>query len=153
MTSRTPYQTDVSDEEWALVAPYLALLPEDVSQRSYALREVFNAVRYIVRTGAPWRLMPHDLPPWLARLPQMRRWLAAGSFAAIVQDLRMLLRRAAERPRPPTRRDPGCAYDAVDPRERSAGRLGRTEAAQGLHSACGGGYARSSAGAARDLGQ
>ncbi len=63
MDTRTPYQTDVSDEEWAFVAPYLTLLPEDVSQRKYPLREVFNGVRYIVKTGAHWRLMPHDLPP------------------------------------------------------------------------------------------
>jgi len=60
METRTPYPTDVSDEEWAFVAPYLTLLPEDASQRRYALREVFNGVRYMVKTGAHWRMMPHD---------------------------------------------------------------------------------------------
>ncbi len=102
MDTRTPYQTDVSDEEWAFVAPYLTLLPEDVSQRKYPLREVFNGVRYIVKTGAHWRLMPHDLTPWPLVYQQMRRWMAAGCFEAIVHDLRILLRRAAERPAPPT---------------------------------------------------
>ena len=43
----------VSDEEWALVAPYLTLLPEEVGQREHSLREVFNGLRYIVKTGAP----------------------------------------------------------------------------------------------------
>src|SRR6266487_4671256 len=62
--SREPYPTDVTDEEWALVAPYLALLPEDAGQRRYESREVFNALRWIVRAGAPWRLLPHELPPW-----------------------------------------------------------------------------------------
>ena len=70
----------MSDEEWAFVAPYLTLLPEDVSQRKYDLREVFNGVRYIVKTGAHWRLMPHDLPPWPVVYQQMRRWMAAGCF-------------------------------------------------------------------------
>jgi transposase len=102
MNTRTPYPSDVSDEEWAFVAPYLALLPEDVSQRHYSLREVFNALRWIVRTGSPWRLMPHDLPPWPVVYQQARRWLAAGCFEAVVHDLRMLLREAVGRARSPT---------------------------------------------------
>lgn len=57
MTARKPYPPDVCDEEWALVAPYLTLLPKGVGQREYPLREVFNGLRYVVRTGAPWRWM------------------------------------------------------------------------------------------------
>ncbi len=68
--SREPYPSDVSDDEWALVAPYLTLLPEDAGQRRYELREVFNALRYLVRTGAPWRVPPHAFP----RLLGCRRW-------------------------------------------------------------------------------
>src|SRR5260370_20590130 len=99
---RKPYPSDVTDEEWSFVAPYLTLLPEDAAQRKYPLREVFNGVRYIVRTGAHWRMMPHDLPPWPLVYQQMRRWMAAGCFEAIVHDLRILLRRAADRPAPPS---------------------------------------------------
>ena len=62
--NRATYASDVSDEEWALVAPYLTLITETAPQREHPLREVFNGLRYIVRTGAAWRLMPHDLPPW-----------------------------------------------------------------------------------------
>jgi transposase len=47
---RKPYPSDVSDEEWAFVAPCLSLLPEDISQRVYPLREVFNSMRYILKT-------------------------------------------------------------------------------------------------------
>ncbi len=61
---KKPYPSDVSDEEWCFVAPYLALLPEDAAQRTHDLREVFNALKWIVRAGAPWRLLPHDFPPW-----------------------------------------------------------------------------------------
>jgi transposase len=62
--SRTPSLTDVSDEEWTFVAPYLLLFPEDAGQRTHSLREVFNGLRWIVRAGALWRMMPNDLPPW-----------------------------------------------------------------------------------------
>jgi transposase len=70
---RKPYPADVSDKEWAFVAPYLSLLPEDVSQRVYPLREVFNGMRYILKTGAPWRWMPNDLPPWEIVYQQTQR--------------------------------------------------------------------------------
>src|SRR5437879_5019822 len=85
--SREPYPTDVTDEEWAFVAPYLALLPEDAGQRRYALREVFNALRWIVRAGAPWRLLPHELPPSPVIYQQTQRWITAGRFEALVQHL------------------------------------------------------------------
>jgi transposase len=89
---RTPYPTDVSDEEWAFLAPYLTLMREDAPQRQHPLRELFNGLRYIARTGLQWRYMPHDLPPWHAVYDQTRRWLAAGVFETIVADLRVLIR-------------------------------------------------------------
>src|SRR5215211_8132541 len=92
MESRKPYPCDVSDEEWAFVAPYLALLREDIPQRTHKLREVFNGLRWIVRSGAPWRMLPHDFPPWEAVYQQTQRWLTAGAFEAMVHDLRALLR-------------------------------------------------------------
>jgi transposase len=64
--SRKPYPTDVSDEEWAFVAPYLTLMSETAPQRHDDLREVFNALRWMVRAGAPWRYLPHDFPRWEA---------------------------------------------------------------------------------------
>lgn len=78
-STRQPYTTDVSDEEWAFVAPYLTLLSEGAGQRRHDLREVYNGVRYIVKTGAQWRNMPHDLPPWPVVYQQTRRWLRAAS--------------------------------------------------------------------------
>jgi transposase len=99
---RPPYPSDVRDDEWAFVAPYLALVREDAPQRTHSLREVFNGLRYIVKTGGQWRGMPHDLPPWPAVYQQARRWLAAGVFEAIVHDLRALLRLAQGRKPAPT---------------------------------------------------
>jgi transposase len=99
---RKPYPTDVSDEEWAFVAPYLTLMTEDAPQRRYALREVFNALRWIVRAGAPWRLLPTNFPPWQVVYQQTQRWLAAGCFEAMVHDLRVMLRWSAGRADQPT---------------------------------------------------
>jgi transposase len=100
--NRKPYPSDVSDEEWAFVVPYLALVREDAPQRTYELREVFNALRWIVRAGASWRMLPHDFPPWEAIYQQTRRWLSAGVFEAMVDDLRALLRLASGRTPNPT---------------------------------------------------
>lgn len=91
-TPRTPYASDVSDEEWAFLAPYLTLMREDAPQRVHPLRELFNGLRFIARTGLQWRFMPHDLPPWPAVYQQTRRWLEAAVFERIVADLRMLIR-------------------------------------------------------------
>ena len=102
MSDRKPYPSDVSDDEWAFVAPYLTLLPEDAGQREHSLREVFNGLRWIVRTGAQWRMIPHDLPPWAAVYQQTQRWVRAGCCEAIVDDLRMLLRLAEGRHPLPT---------------------------------------------------
>src|SRR5258708_492485 len=92
---RKNYPSDVSDDEWAFVTPYLTLMKEDAPQRERALREVLNSLRYMVRSGSSWRLMPQDLPPWYTVYQQTQRSLAAGVFEAIVDDLRMLLRLAA----------------------------------------------------------
>src|SRR3990170_818710 len=102
MATRKPYPSDVSDEEWEFVAPYLALVREDAPQREHDLREVFNGLRWVVRTGSPWRYMPHDLPPWEAVYQQTRRWLKAGVFEEMVHDLRVLLRLSEGRAPDPT---------------------------------------------------
>jgi transposase len=99
---RKAYPSDVSDEEWALVASYLTLMTEDASQREYPLREVFNGLRYIIRTGAQWRWMPHDLPPWHVVYQQSQRWIKAGVFESLVHDLRAVLRIAEGRKKSPT---------------------------------------------------
>jgi len=100
--ARKPYPSDVTDEEWSFVASYLTLMREDAPQRRHDLREVFNAMRWVVRTGSPWRYMPNDLPPWELVYQQAQRWIAAGVFAAMVKDLRELLRMLAGRDPQPT---------------------------------------------------
>jgi transposase len=94
---RNPYPSDVSDDEWAFVAPYLTLMTEDAPQRDHSLREVFNGLRWLARSGAQWRMIPNDLPPWYTVYQQTQRWLNAGVFEDLVHDLRMLLREIAGR--------------------------------------------------------
>jgi transposase len=100
--ARKPYPSDVSDEEWAFAAGYLVLMREDAPQREHDLREVFNALRWLVRAGAPWRMLPNDFPPWQAVYQQVRRWIGAGVFEAMTHDLRALLRLAEGRPEDPS---------------------------------------------------
>jgi len=96
-TTRTSYPSDVTDTEWEFLAPYLTLMCADAPQRKYKLRDLFNAVRYVVRTGCQWRYLPHDLPPWTAVYQQARRWMQAGVFEDIAHDLRVILRLVVER--------------------------------------------------------
>jgi transposase len=102
MSTHHPYPSDVSDAEWEFVVPCLCLLPEDAGQRVYGPRDVFDALRWIVRAGSPWRYLPTDFPPWEMVYQQARRWLKAGCFEAIVHDLRAVLRFAAGRDPEPT---------------------------------------------------
>ena len=102
MIVRKPYPSDVSDDEWALVAPYLTLLPASAKQRDHPLREVFNGLRYLVRYGVAWRGMPNDLPPWHAVYDQASRWLKARCFEMLAHDLRAALRLASGRNEEPS---------------------------------------------------
>ena len=97
-----PYPSDVSDEEWTFVVPYLTLNRLDGEHRIHELRAVFNGVRWMVRSGATWRMLPHDLPPWAAVYQQFQRWVRAGCFEALVHDLRVVLREQAGRAAQPT---------------------------------------------------
>ena len=102
MITHNPYPSDVTDQEWEFVVPYLCLLPEDAGQRVYNRRDVFDALRWLVRSSTPGRSLPTDFPPWEMVSQQTRRGLAAGCFEAIVPDLRAILRFAAGRELEPT---------------------------------------------------
>ena len=100
--TRKSYPSDVKDDEWEFVVPYLTLMTEDAPQREYPLRAVFNALRYVVKTGCPWRYLPNDFPPWTVVYQQARRWVDAKVFQSIVHDLRMVARLNTERAEDPS---------------------------------------------------
>jgi hypothetical protein len=80
-----------------IAGAYLTLISEDAPQRRYELREMFNALRWMARAGASWRMLPNDFPRWQLVYQQTQRWLNAGCFEAMVNDLRSVLRVAQER--------------------------------------------------------
>jgi transposase len=79
---RKAYPSDVSDEEWAPLAPYLTLMT-GAPQRGHSLHEVFNVLRYIARTGAQWRWRSHDLLAWRVVYQQSQRWIKATPIFAL----------------------------------------------------------------------
>lgn len=95
--TRKSYPSDVSDDEWEFLLPYLTLMRDDAPQRSHDLREVYNALRYVVKTGCQWRMLPHDFPDWTVVYQQARRWIDAGAFERAAHDLRIILRLVHER--------------------------------------------------------
>ncbi len=103
--TRNPSPRDGSDEEGAFVAPFLTFMTDDLAQRDYALREVVNGLRWIVRTGgetlhrnvSPTRMLPTDLPPCSTVSQHTQRWLKAGVVETIVHDRRALVRDIEER--------------------------------------------------------
>jgi transposase len=100
--AKTGYPSDVEDLEWKFVETYLTLMTVEAPQRIYELRDVFNALRYLIRSGCSWRLLPHDFPPWATVYQQAQRWIQAGSFEMIVDDLRELIRIASGKEEQPT---------------------------------------------------
>src|SRR5258708_10877225 len=101
-TTRKSYPSDVSDAEWEFLGPSRRVMRGDAPRREYGLRDLFNAARYVVKTGCQWRFLPHDLPPWTAVYQQARRWLQAGVFEDITHDLRMIVRLVVEREAQPS---------------------------------------------------
>jgi transposase len=101
-TTRKSYPSDVSDAEWEFLVPFLTLMREDAPQREHPLRDLFNGMRYVVRTGCQWRYLPHDFPPWTAVYQQARRWIDAGVFEAITHELRVLVRIMEDRESQPS---------------------------------------------------
>lgn len=99
---RQRYPSDISDEEWAFIKPFLTLIRDAAPQREHDLREIYNGVRYVIRTGCPWRYLPHDLPPWWAVYQQYRRWIDAGCFEDLLEAARKLARTTVGRDPQPT---------------------------------------------------
>jgi putative transposase len=101
--NRTPYSTDLTDAEWNLVEPLLPPAKPGGRHRTVNLREVLNAIRYLVRTGCTWRLLPHEFPPWGTVHYYYRRWRLDGTWQTLHDTLRSRVRQAAGRePTPQT---------------------------------------------------
>lgn len=99
---RKPYPTDLTDAQWKLIEPLLPAARPGGRRRSVDLREVLDGIFYVVKGGVPWRMLPHDLPPWGTVHYYYRRWRLDGTWARITEVLRTRLRRAGGRHRSPS---------------------------------------------------
>ena len=99
---RKPYASDLSDSQWELIAPFV--LPETGGgrPRTTNVRDVVNAIFYVLRTGCAWHLLPHDFPPSGTVYDYLRRWQRDGTWEMIHQTLREQVRIQAGREREPS---------------------------------------------------
>lgn len=101
MTERKSYPTDLTDEQWDLIAP---LFPKKTRGRPpvHSRREMMNALLYMARTGCQWRMLPHDLPPWEAVYAFWRSLIANGVLVRINDALRIQVRLEEDRDADPS---------------------------------------------------
>jgi len=104
---RQPYSTDLSDAEWSCLEPHLPAPEATGRPRVYPLREILNAIFYVVRSGCSWRLVPHDFPPWRIVYHYFRRFRLDGTWERLHAALR-------ERVRVHLKRDPQPSAAIVD---------------------------------------
>ena len=98
---RRSYSTDLTDAEWALLAPHIPLAKTG-GRPARDRREILDAVSYAVRSGCAWRLLPHDFPPWQTVYHYVRRWRLDGTWEAIHDAVREQVREQAGRNRYPS---------------------------------------------------
>lgn len=101
-TPRLPYETDLSEAEWHMLAPFVLAPKMRGRPREVDVREILNAIFYLLRTGCMWRLLPHDFPKWQTVYYYFRHWKADGRWVHMNEALRLHLRRAAEREAEPS---------------------------------------------------
>jgi putative transposase len=104
---RRAYQTDLSDAEWSYIEPHIPTPKAPGRPRVHTLREILNAIFYIVRSGCAWRLLPHDFPPWKTVHHYFRTWRIDGTWERMHAALR-------ERVRLRMKRDPQPSAGVVD---------------------------------------
>ena len=113
------YTTDLSDSEWAYLCSQLSELPKTVRTRTHSLRDIFDAISYVLKTGCHWRLLPHDFPTWQTDFYHFRRFRLGGMWHRIFASLR-----EAERKRSGKGPNPSAAIvdsQSVKTTEESAG--------------------------------
>ncbi len=89
---RQAYPSDVSDEEWEILEPLIPKRDPETYSARYERREIVNAILYVLRSGCPWRLLPHDLPVWETVYWYFRRWEREGIWQQVWEALHRQIR-------------------------------------------------------------
>ena len=100
--ARQPYPTDLTDREWAILAPLIPPAKPGGRPRSVDLREILNGIVYALRAGGSWRMLPHDLPPWPTVYGYCRAWQQDGVWERLNTALREQVRRSVGRAATPS---------------------------------------------------
>src|SRR5713101_6492788 len=92
MPERKAYPSDLTDAQWEVLEPLIPAVAEDATNVVYTRREIVNGILYVLRSGCPWRLVPHDLPAWGTLYWYFRIWRNDGTWEEILHALRRQLR-------------------------------------------------------------
>jgi putative transposase len=90
---RKPYPTDLSDAEWNRIEPHMPASKGHGRPRTHSLREILDAIFYVLRSGCQWRLLPHDFPRWPTVYHYFRKWRMDGTWERVNRALRVRLER------------------------------------------------------------
>jgi putative transposase len=99
---RRPYPSDMSDAQWAYLEPLLPAVRPGGRPRAHPLREIVDALRYVLRTGCQWRALPHEYPPWQTVYHSFRAWRIDGTWERLNDEVREEVRARAGRHRQPS---------------------------------------------------
>ncbi len=102
MPKRLPYETDLTDGQWALIAPHVRPLGGGPRDQVHPRREIVNAVLYMKRTGCQWRFLPHDFPDWQSVFKYFTNWKKDGTWKRIHDALRAKTRESSGKKAEPT---------------------------------------------------
>src|SRR5918998_4937566 len=114
------YPTDLSDDEWGYLRPYLPEPARRGRPRLHGLRAILDAVFYVLKSGCPWRWLPREFPPWKTVYDWFRRWRIDGTWERLNAELRELLRARLGR-------DPNPSAGIVDSQSARTTGVGGTE--------------------------
>ena len=89
---RKPYPSDLSDEEWSILEPHIPLAKWGGRPRTVEMREVMNAIFYVLRSGCSWDMLPHDFPPSRTVYEYFNKWRKSGEWEEINRILREAVR-------------------------------------------------------------
>ena len=102
MTDRKAYPSDLTEAEWEILEPLIPAISEEAAHIKYTRREIVNGILYVLRSGCPWRLMPHDLPAWGSVYDYFRQWQKQGVWDQVLEALRRQKRKKQGRDEEPS---------------------------------------------------
>ena len=102
MSDRKAYPSDLTDAEWEILESLIPAISEEAVNVKYTRREIVNGILYVLRSGCPWRLVPHDLPDWGALYYYFRKWRKEGVWDQILEALHRQKRKKQGRDEEPS---------------------------------------------------